>query len=117
LFSDLEKSKTKLLESQDYDVFGDGTVIIKFTPGHTPGHQSLFLKLAKAGPILLSGALYHYPEELKLKIIPRFDFNKDKKGKSREMIETVVKNAKAKSWIQHDAVASTKLKKSPEYYD
>jgi len=117
LFGDLEKSKTKLLESQDYDVFGDGTVVIKFTPGHTPGHQSLFLKLAKAGPILLSGDLYHYPEELKLKIIPGFDFNKEQTAKSREMIETFVKNAKAQLWIQHDAVASAKLKKSPEYYD
>ena len=117
LFSDLEKSKTKLLESQDYDVFGDGTVVIKFTPGHTPGHQSLFLKLAKSGPILLSGDLYHYPEELKLKIVPGFDFNKEQTAKIREMIEAFVKNAKAQLWIQHDAVASAKLKKSPEYYD
>jgi len=117
LFGDLEKSKTKLLDSQDYDVFGDGTVVIKFTPGHTPGHQSLFLKLAKSGPILLSGDLYHYPEELKLKIIPGFDFNKEQTAKSREMIEAFVKNAKAQLWIQHDAVASAKLKKSPEYYD
>src|SRR5215831_11857786 len=96
LFGDLEKSKTKLLDSQDYDVFGDGTVVIKFTPGHTPGHQSLFLKL---------------------KIIPGFDFNKEQTAKSREMIEAFVKNAKAQLWIQHDAVASAKLKKSPEYYD
>jgi N-acyl homoserine lactone hydrolase len=117
LFGDLEKSKTKLLDSQDYDVFGDGTVVIKFTPGHTPGHQSLFLKLAKSGSILLSGDLYHYPEELKLKIIPGFDFNKEQTAKSRAMIETFVKNAKAQLWIQHDAVASAKLKKSPEYYD
>jgi len=117
LFGDLEKSKTKLLDSQDFDVFGDGTVVIKFTPGHTPGHQSLFLKLAKSGPILLSGDLYHYPEELKLKIIPGFDSNKEQTAKSRDMIEAFVKQAKAQLWIQHDAVASAKLKKSPEYYD
>jgi N-acyl homoserine lactone hydrolase len=117
LFGDLEKSKTILLNSEDHDVFGDGMVVIKFTPGHTPGHQSLFLKLAKTGPVLLSGDLYHYPEELKLKIIPGFDFNKEQTAKSREMIEAFVKNAKAQLWIQHDAVASAKLKKSPEYYD
>src|SRR5690242_18883836 len=45
-FTDLAKSKTLLLKGEDHDVFGDGTVVIKFTPGHTPGHQSLFLKLA-----------------------------------------------------------------------
>jgi glyoxylase-like metal-dependent hydrolase (beta-lactamase superfamily II) len=116
-FGQLEKSKTLLLNGEDRDVFGDGTVVIKFTPGHTPGHQSLYLKLAKTGPILLSGDLYHYPEELKLKVIPGFDFNKDQTAKSREMIEAFVMKEKAQLWIQHDAAASAKLKKSPEYYD
>jgi len=117
LFGDLEKSKTKLLESQDYDVFGDGTVVIKFTPGHTPGHQSLFLKLAKAGPILLSGDLYHYPEELKLKIIPGFDFNKEQTAKSREMIEEFVKQNHAQLWIQHDYTSGIKRKIAPDFYE
>ncbi len=58
-------------------MFGDGTVVIKFTPGHTPGHQSLFLKLAKTGPVLLSGDLYHYPEEITYKRIPSFDSDKE----------------------------------------
>src|SRR5215831_2950246 len=116
-FTELAKSKTIVLKGEDHDVFGDGTVMIKFTPGHTPGHQSLYLKLAKTGPILLSGDLYHYPEELKLKIIPGFDFNKEQTAKSREAIEAFVKKEKAQLWIQHDALASAKLKKSPEYYD
>jgi glyoxylase-like metal-dependent hydrolase (beta-lactamase superfamily II) len=116
-FSELQKSKTTLLNSEDRDVFGDGTVVVKFTPGHTPGHQSLFLKLAKTGPVLLSGDLYHYPEELRLKIVPGFDYNKEQTAKSREMIEAFVKNAKGQLWIQHDAVVNAKLKKSPEYYD
>ena len=30
-------------------------------PGHTPGHQVLFVKLAKTGGVVLSGDLYHYP--------------------------------------------------------
>ena len=46
-FTDLARSKTLLLKGEDHDVFGDGTVVIKFTPGHTPGHQSLFLKLGE----------------------------------------------------------------------
>ncbi len=51
-------AKTRLI-SGDYDVFGDGTVRILKAPGHTPGHQVLLLKLAHAGPVLLSGDLYH----------------------------------------------------------
>lgn len=116
-FGELDKSKTLLLNSQDHDVFGDGTVVIKFTPGHTPGHQSLFVKLAKTGPVVLTGDLYHYPEEMKLKIVPGFDFNKEQTAKSREMLEAFAKSVGAQIWIQHDATASAKLKKSPEYYD
>ena len=36
----------------DHDVFGDGSVTIIATPGHTPGHQSLLVKLAKTGAVL-----------------------------------------------------------------
>src|SRR2546427_6262789 len=117
LYGELEKSKALLLNNEDHDVFGDGIVIIKFTRGHPPGHQSLFLKLARTGPVLLSGDLYHYPEELKLKVIPSFDFNKEQTAKSRAMIEEFVSRNKAQLWIQHDAANALKLRKSPQYYD
>ncbi len=116
-FTDLLKSKTLLLKSEDHDVFGDGTVVIKFTPGHTPGHQSLFLKLAKTGPVLLSGDLYHYPEEMTYKRIPSFDFNPEQTAKSRAMIEEFVKKNNAQLWIQHDYTAGIKRKIAPEFYE
>ena len=116
-FAPLANSKTLLLKGEDHDVFGDGTVVIKFTPGHTPGHQSLFLKLAKTGPVLLSGDLYHYPEEITYKRIPSFDFDKEQTAKSRAMIEEFVKKNNAQLWIQHDYTAGLKRKKAPEYYD
>jgi glyoxylase-like metal-dependent hydrolase (beta-lactamase superfamily II) len=43
----------------DHDVFGDGSVVMLATPGHTLGHSSLLVRLA-SGPILLSGDLYHF---------------------------------------------------------
>ena len=116
-FGKLENSKTILLKSEDHDVFGDGKVIIKFTPGHTPGHQSLFLKLAKTGPVLLTGDLYHYPEEMTLKVVPSFDFDKEQTAKSRAAFEDFAKKNNAQIWIQHDAAAGAKRKKAPEYYD
>lgn len=51
----------------DHDVFGDGGVRLILTPGHTPGHQVPFVQLPKTGPVILSGDLYHFPEELTLK--------------------------------------------------
>jgi N-acyl homoserine lactone hydrolase len=116
-FTDLAKSKTLLLKGEDHDVFGDGAVVIKFTPGHTPGHQSLFLKLAKTGPVLLSGDLYHYPEEITYKRIPSFDFDKGQTAKSRAMIEEFVKKNHAQLWIQHDYTAGIKRKIAPEFYE
>jgi N-acyl homoserine lactone hydrolase len=116
-FEALSHSKTMVLNGEDHDVFGDGTVVIKFTPGHTPGHQSLFLKLANTGNVLLSGDLYHYPEEMTYKRIPNFDWNKEQTAKSREMIEAFVKQNHAQLWIQHDYTSGIKRKIAPEYYD
>ena len=116
-FEGLANSKTVLLNGEDHDVFGDGTVVIKSTPGHTPGHQSLFLKLANTGNVLLSGDLYHYPEEITYKKVPTTDPDREQTAKSREMIEDFVKNNHAQLWIQHDYTAGTKRKIAPAFYD
>jgi N-acyl homoserine lactone hydrolase len=116
-FEGLANSKTIVLNGEDHDVFGDGAVVIKSTPGHTPGHQSLYLKLAKTGNILLSGDLYHYPEEITYKKIPSFDTNKEQTAKSREMIEEFVKQNHAELWIQHDYTSGIKRKIAPQFYD
>lgn len=116
-FTDLAKSKTILLKGEDHDVFGDGTVVIKFTPGHTPGHQSLFLKLAKTGPVVLSGDLYHYPEEITYKKVPPFDTDKEQTMKSRAMIDEFLKKNHAQLWIQHDYTSGVKRKIAPEFYE
>ena len=116
-FEGLANSKTIVLNNEDHDVFGDGTVVIKTTPGHTPGHQALFLKLAKTGGILLSGDLYHYPEEITYKKVPLRDANREQTAKSREVIEVFVKQNNAQLWIQHDYIAGIKRKIAPEFYD
>ena len=82
-YNQLATSKTILIDKDEWDVFGDGTVIIKSTPGHTPGHSVLFLKLAKTGPVVLSGDLYHYPEERTLNRLPVNDFSKEQTAASR----------------------------------
>jgi N-acyl homoserine lactone hydrolase len=106
-----------ILKRDEYDVFGDGSVIIKSAPGHTPGHQVLFLKLRKTGPVLLSGDLYHYPEERAEHRVPKTDFNRDQTAASRVEIEAFLKKTGAQLWIQHDLTANAKLKKAPAFYD
>ena len=116
LFADLKNSKTTLLMKDDYDVFGDGSVVIKLAKGHTPGHQVLYLKLAKTGGVVLSGDLYHYPEERTLNRLPLADVDQEQTRQSREALETFLKEQRATLWIQHDLIGSRKLKKAPAYY-
>ncbi len=116
-FADLKNAKTVVIEKDEYDVFGDGTVVIKSAPGHTPGHQVLFLKLKKFGPLLVAGDLYHYPEERTMNRFPSFEFNKEQSAKSRAEIDGFLKKTQAQMWIEHDAATNSKLKKAPEYYE
>ena len=113
----LKDSKTQILNGQDYDVFGDGTVVIKAAYGHTPGHQVVYLKLAKTGPILLAGDLYHYQEERNTDKTPTFEFDHDQSLASRAAIESFVKKTGAQLWIEHDLAHFNQLKKAPSYYE
>jgi N-acyl homoserine lactone hydrolase len=116
-YSALRNSKVVILRTDEHDVFGDGTVVIKSAPGHTQGHQVLYLKLAKTGGVVLSGDLYHYPEERKLGRVPTFEFNQDQTRATRVAIEAFLNKTGAQLWIQHDIRGNAKLKKSPNYYE
>jgi N-acyl homoserine lactone hydrolase len=116
-FTALKNAKTTLITTPDYDVFGDGSVVIKQAPGHTEGHAVLFVKLANTGPLVISGDLYHYPAERTLHRLPTFEVSEAQTAKSREAIEAFIAQSKSQLWIQHDLVHHRTLKKSPEFYD
>jgi N-acyl homoserine lactone hydrolase len=116
-YKDLKTAKRITLNNADYDVFGDGRVIIKTAPGHTPGHQMLFLKLKKFGPLLLAGDLYHVPEERTLDRVPTFDFDAAMTRATRRQVEAFLQQSGATLWIQHDPPTYATLKKAPQYYD
>jgi glyoxylase-like metal-dependent hydrolase (beta-lactamase superfamily II) len=116
-FSALKNAKTKLLDNEDFDVFGDGAVVIKSTPGHTPGHQVLFVKLAKRGPVLLVGDLYHYPEEITTGRTPGFEWNAEISRASRAKVQAFLKQSGAEMWIEHDKATNDKLPKAPTYIE
>ena len=115
-YSMLKTSMTKFIDG-DYDVFGDGSVVIQQTPGHTPGHQVLFVKLAKTGTVALTGDLYHYPEEVGRREVAPAQGDQGITLKSRDAVEAYLKKTGGKMWITHDLIGFSKLKKSPEFYD
>jgi glyoxylase-like metal-dependent hydrolase (beta-lactamase superfamily II) len=116
-FGTLETSKTIIVTADEHDVFGDGAVILKSAAGHTPGHQVLSVKLAKTGGVVLSGDLYHYPQERTMNRLPTFEFNEQQTRMARKAIDDFLIRTKSQLWIQHDFNAHAKLKKAPQYYD
>jgi glyoxylase-like metal-dependent hydrolase (beta-lactamase superfamily II) len=116
-YQDLKAAKRITLNNADHDVFGDGTVIIKTAPGHTPGHQMLFLRLANFGPLLLAGDLYHVPEEKTLDRVPTFEFDGAMTRATRKQVDEFIEDTGATMWIQHDPPTNAPLRKAPEYYD
>ena len=116
-YARLKSAKTILIETDQFDVFGDSSVVIKFAPGHTPGHQMLLLRLKNTGPVLLSGDLYHFPQERTLNRFPVFEFDKEQTRRTRMEIDEFLRTTRASLWIQHDFVANRNLRKAPAFYD
>ena len=114
-YAALKNSKTTLIEG-DHDVFGDGSVMLILTPGHTPGHQSLLVRLPKTGPVILTGDLFHFPGERTFRTMPSGEKALQTPA-SRDKIEALLKKTGAQLWIQHDVVGNAKLKKSPAFYE
>ena len=116
-YARLRTSKSVAVTAAEHDVFGDGTVIMKSAPGHTPGHQVLYVKLPKTGGVLLSGDLYHYPQERTMNRYPTFEFNEEQTRMSRAGVEAFMMRTGAQLWIQHDLTAHAKLRKAPQFYE
>ena len=116
-YAELRDAKTKVLNNEDFDVFGDGTVVVMATPGHTPGHQVVAVKLANRGTVVLAGDLYHYPEERTTGRTPSFEFAPEQSKVSRARVEKYVEDNHAQLWIEHDAATHAALPKSPAYVD
>ena len=101
----------------DHDVFGDGSVTLIATPGHTPGHQSLLVKLPKTGALLLSGDAVHFKDNWENRRVPDINFNKEQTAASLQRMAEVLAKEKAQLWINHDKAQRDSLKMAPGFYD
>ena len=116
-YAALRDAKTKVLNDEDFDVFGDGSVVVMATPGHTPGHQVVAVKLANRGTVVLAGDLYHYPEERTTGRVPTFESDPERSKVSRARIEKYIEDNDAELWIEHDVATHAALPKAPQYVD
>jgi len=101
----------------DRDVFGDGSVTILSTPGHTPGHQSLLVKLPNTGAVVLSGDAVHFRDNWDNRRVPSMNADKDQTTASMQKIADTLAKEKAQLWINHDKAERDGQKMAPEFYD
>jgi N-acyl homoserine lactone hydrolase len=113
-FSGYKTAKTQMIDG-DLDVFGDGSVRILHTPGHTPGHHVLMVTLRKAGTVLLSGDLYPIRDSRKAGRVPMGNVSRADTLASINRVEKIAGNRKARVVVQHDPADFKSLPKFPAY--
>jgi glyoxylase-like metal-dependent hydrolase (beta-lactamase superfamily II) len=101
----------------DHDVFGDGSVMIISTPGHTPGHQALLVKLPKFGAVLLAGDAVHFRDNFDNRRVPGGNVDNDKTIASMNRMAEIMAKEKAQLWINHDKAQADTLKHAPDFYE
>jgi len=111
-FSAYKSVKTLMIDG-DHDVFGDGAVRILRTPGHTPGHQVLVLKLRHAGTVILAGDLWHLRANLTHHRVPTFNVSRADTLASMDRVERIAKRTHGRIVVQHDPGDFARLPKFP----
>jgi N-acyl homoserine lactone hydrolase len=101
----------------DLDVFGDGSVTLLSTPGHTPGHQSLLVKLPQTGWIVLSGDVVHFRDNWEQRRVPSVNNNAEQTQASMQRVAQILEDKHAELWINHDESQSLSQKHSPAFYE
>jgi N-acyl homoserine lactone hydrolase len=101
----------------DTDVFGDGSVTLVSTPGHTPGSQSLLVHLKNSGFIILSGDVVHLEENFEKDTVPSLNTDKAASIASMDKVRRMIATYQAKLFINHDKAQSDTLKLLPAFYD
>ena len=97
----------------DHDVYGDGRVVMLNLPGHTPGHRALLVRLA-SGPVLLSGDMYHFTEQVQRRGVPPFNTSRAETLASMDRFDRLGRNLRANVIIQHEPADVAKLPAFPQ---
>jgi N-acyl homoserine lactone hydrolase len=101
----------------DLDLFGDGSVNLVSTPGHTPGHQSLLVHLKNSGFIILSGDVVHLADNFQKNVVPSLNTDKAASIASMQRVRQLIATYKTTLFINHDKRQTDTLKLIPQFYD
>jgi glyoxylase-like metal-dependent hydrolase (beta-lactamase superfamily II) len=113
-FEKLRANPAMILDGE-HDVFGDGTVVIKAAPGHTPGHQVLVVRLPKTGPVMLSGDMVHLQYSWTYRVVPSFNFDIPRSMATIDAMKAYAQKTNTQLWINHDMEQNAKIPKAPAF--
>jgi glyoxylase-like metal-dependent hydrolase (beta-lactamase superfamily II) len=116
LYADLAQAKLELMDG-DLDLFGDGAVKVISTPGHTLGHCSLLVRLARTGPVLLSADVAHYSYNMEHRCVPTMNADAEASRQSMTRVAAIVREEKAQLWLNHDTVQTATLPHAPAFFE
>src|SRR5207247_1914762 len=98
-------------------VVANGAVTLLSTPGHTPGHQSLLVRLPKTGSVVLSGDAVHFRDNWEHRRVPSMNTDRAQTLASLQRLQSVLDERRAQLWINHDKAQSEGLRYAPAYYE
>jgi glyoxylase-like metal-dependent hydrolase (beta-lactamase superfamily II) len=116
LYNTLRGNPTEIVEG-DHDVFGDGSIRLISTPGHTPGHSSLAVRLPRSGTIILSGDVVHFERSFVHRRVPVFNFNAEQTQASMDKIDGIIRSEGARLWINHDTAQCATIPHAPQWIE
>ena len=108
------RSNPAMIIDGDRDVFGDGSVLIKAAPGHTPGHQVLVVRLPRTGPVMLSGDMVHLQYSWNYGVVPSFNFDIPRSQRTMDEMRAFAQKTGTKLWVNHDLEQHKAIPKSPQ---
>ncbi len=103
----------------DYDLFGDGSVVVHRSRGHTKGSQMLMVRLPKTGSTILTGDAVYFRENIEKNLIPNIALAYDPVGivKGYDWVRRMKATENANYFTAHDPDAFKAMKKAPEFYE
>jgi N-acyl homoserine lactone hydrolase len=116
-FEAFRGKRVMVLKGGDHDVFGDGSVMIKPAPGHTPGHQVLVVRLPKTGPVMLSGDMVHLLYSWQNRVVPSFNFDVAQSGRTIDEMKAYAERTGTQLWINHDMEQHARIPKAPAFVE
>lgn len=113
-YAALDRDRAQAVDGE-HDVFGDGSVVLKPLPGHTPGHQGLLVTLAQTGPVLLAGDVSYSAADYAAGAVRDGNVDLQASARSIEAAKQLEREG-VTVWLHHDADAQRDVRTAPGFY-